>query len=133
MEGATSMKEHPLYDQGLVYVATPYAACPDGIDRACINAAEVTARLLLAGCTVFSPVCHTHPIAVHGAIPPTSHDIWLPFDKAMIDRCDAVVVVTFDGWNVSKGIAFEIEEFRKAGKRVFFMDPISLVLEGVTS
>lgn len=116
-----SEQMEPLY-----YLATPYSKYPKGIERAFIDAATLTGRLLKAGLKVYSPITHTHPIAIYAEIDPLDHDIWLPFDQAMMDKADALLVATMDGWEESKGIGHEIAWFNKHSKPIYALDPITL-------
>lgn len=112
----------------LGYLATPYSKFPGGIDAAFREAASLAARLLGAGYVVYSPVTHTHPIAVHGGLDPLAHELWLPFDEAMMRVCDALLVAMLPGWNESCGIRQEIDWFDKAGKPIYLLKPDSLRL-----
>jgi hypothetical protein len=75
----------------------------------------------------YSPIAHTHPIAIYGKVDPYHHDIWLPFDEAIMQRADACVVMMMPTWRDSKGIAHEIEFFEKHGKPVYYVDPSDLL------
>jgi hypothetical protein len=110
----------------LIYVGTPYSKWADGLDAAFVEAAKLTARLMQSGLKVYSPIAHTHPLAIYGNIDPLDHDIWLPFDGAMMDKADAMIVAMMDGWETSKGVRHEIQVFTEAGKPVFFMSPDDL-------
>lgn len=111
----------------LCYLATPYTKYMGGdIERAFIDAAKLAAELLASGLRVYSPIAHTHPLAIHGNLDPLDHSIWLPFDEAMMDAADCLIVAHMDGWEVSYGIAHEVEFFRKAGKPIFDLDPVTM-------
>lgn len=112
----------------LCYLATPYSRYPNGIREAFEEACRITARLLLAGTKVYSPIAHTHPIATIGGIDPFDHAVWMPFDEAMMRVCDVLIVVHMDSWDISKGIAMEVEYFEKAGRPIFDLDPETLVM-----
>ena len=58
---------------------------------------------------IYSPIAHTHGIAKVGGFDPLDHDIWLPLDEKMMVACDYLVVAKMEGWDTSKGVAFEIE------------------------
>lgn len=109
-----------------VYLATPYSRYPDGLEAAFRDAAKLAARLLELGVRVYSPICHTHPIAIHGELDPLDHSIWLPFDEAMMEACDAIVVAMMPSWKQSKGIKYEIDYFTLEGKPVFYLEPGTL-------
>lgn len=120
--------QHPLCRFGLCYLATPYTKFEAGIDLAFTMAAQLAARLLLEGVKVYSPITHTHPLAVHGGIDPLDLSIWLPFDRAMMERSDILVVAMMAGWEKSTGIAHEIEFFTNAGKPVCYLQPADLTI-----
>ena len=112
----------------LVYLGTPYTKYKDGIEAAFMDAARLAAIMLSAGVKVYSPIAHTHPLAVHGNLDPLDHEIWLPFDRAMMEACAAMVVGMLPGWNESYGVQHEINVFRVAGKPVHFLDPERLTI-----
>jgi nucleoside 2-deoxyribosyltransferase len=128
LSSASAKSIADLRQMGLVYLATPYSKFPDGMEAAFIEAAMLAGRLLLAGVKVYSPIAHTHPIAVYANINPLDHKIWLPFDEAMMEAADALVVAEMRSWSTSFGIAHEIEYFTRADKPVFYLDPERLVL-----
>lgn len=111
---------------GLVYLGTPYSKFPDGIVAAFEQAAALTGRLLTAGVRAYSPIAHTHPIAIYGGLDPLDHTIWLPFDAAIMEKSDAIAVAKMESWERSYGIKHEIEVFTKAGKPVFYLDPVTM-------
>lgn len=117
-----------LQDCPLIYVATPYSKYPRGLEMAARDAAEVMGDLVRLGLKVFSPIVHSHPICVHGDVPALDHSLWLTFDKALMDKSDALLVVHMDGWDESFGIAEETKAFKAAGKPVLHLDPVSLEL-----
>lgn len=108
---------------GYFYLATQYSKHPQGVNAAWQEACRVAASLLRQGVIVFSPIAHSHGIAHCGAIDPLDHDIWIPADKPFMDAARGLIVYRDEGWKNSKGIAIEIEEFKKAGKPVYYLDP----------
>lgn len=112
----------------LCYLATPYTKYPKGIDAAFEHAAALTAGLIRAGVKAYSPIAHTHPVAIHGGIDPLDHSIWLPFDETMMGFADCLVVAHLEGWDTSFGIAEEVKAFEAAGKPIFDLDPDTLQL-----
>lgn len=110
----------------LIYLASPYSKYPDGIWQAFTDVCLVAADLLKAGVKVYSPIAHTHSIAAHGQIDPLDHSIWLPFDQAIMNKSDALVVATMASWGISVGIAHEIADFKARGMPVFYLDPDSM-------
>ncbi len=105
------------------YLASPYSKFPGGIEEA-FNAACYNAALLVAeGVPIFSPIAHTHPIAVAGNLDPLDHKIWLPADRPFIQLAHGLIVLEMEGWRESVGVAHEIEAFRTALKPIVPMTP----------
>ncbi len=115
-----------LKNHGMIYLATPYTKYPGGIDEAFEKAAKVSAALIEAGLSVYSPIVHSHPIATYGEIDHHNLAIWLPFNEAMMKRSDALVVVKMFTWEGSVGIAHEIQYFSNNKKPILYFDPIVL-------
>jgi len=121
------------------YLATPYSRYPVKgflgllcrlpflkhlrLWLAFIAASRQAALLVAAGVKVFSPIAHTHPIAVFSRMDPFSHGIWIPADEPFMDAAYGLIVCMLPGWVQSRGIDIEIKRFRRAGKRVHFMRP----------
>ena len=122
------MTKFPWTGDPLAYLATPYTKFPQGLSGAFVIAARLAARLLKAGVKVYSPICHAHPIAIHGGLGPRDHALWIPFDELMMARCDILIVAHMDGWAQSKGIAHEVEFFTNAGKPIFDLDTTTLTM-----
>lgn len=112
----------------LAYLATPYTKYADGIEQAFIDAAKLAARLLVSGIKVYSPIAHTHPLAIYGELDPLDHAIWMPFDEAMMDAASVLIVAQMDGWDRSKGVLHEIEFFHARQKPIFGLMPESLIM-----
>lgn len=112
----------------LSYLATPYTKYPDGPEQAFRDAASLAARLLRIGLKVYSPIAHTHPIAVYGNIDPLDLSIWLPFDEAMMIAADVLIVAHMAGWKESRGIAHEIQFFEESHKPIFDLEPKTLLM-----
>lgn len=128
LEHARNDAPADLKQFSLCYLATPYTKYPAGIDLAFREAAEIAAALLKEGIKVYSPIAHTHPLALYGKLDPLDHKIWLPFDQAMMDASDALVVAHMSGWDQSFGVAHEIKVFAEQGKPIFDLDPKTFAL-----
>lgn len=112
---------------GYWYLATPYSKYPEGIEAAFRDACKVSARLIEAGVRVFSPIAHSHPIAVHGNLNPLDHDMWLPVDAPMMRGAYGLLVAKLPTWESSYGISVEIDAFRQANKPVTFLETEGLL------
>ena len=113
----------------VAYLGTPYTLFPRGIEAAFIEASKLAARLIQSGVNVYAPISHTHPIAVHGGIDPLDQQLWYDFDKAMMSKCDVLIVAHMDGWEQSTGIAHEVAFFAEQGRPIFDLDPGTLRME----
>lgn len=104
------------------YLATPYSKWADRRE-AWRQAVIAAADMIKAGVPAFSPIVHSHPIALIGKIDPLDHEIWLPADAPLMAAARGLVVYQMDGWDESYGVAVEIDAFRAAGKPVIFWRP----------
>lgn len=114
--------------KGFWYLGSPYTRYAGGRRAAFLRASEVAADLMCRGVVVFSPIAHSHPIAVHGALDEIDLDFWLEQDQPLIDAAAGMIVAMMPGWRDSKGTAYEIAEFKKAGKPYYFLDPETMEL-----
>jgi hypothetical protein len=124
-----SKEKEGMKDLGLIYLASPYSKYPLGLEKAFQHVSAIAGAMLKRGALVYSPIAHTHPIAKFAHIDPYALDVWLPFDEAIMNVCDTLVIATMRGWPESKGIAHEIEFFRTQAKPIYLMDPFTLELE----
>lgn len=108
---------------GFYYLGSPYSKYHGGLDAANTAVCIEAARLVRSGVSVFSPIAHTHPIAVIGGIDPFDADLWLALDRPMMDAACGLIALQMDGWLQSRGLAHEIDVFRAAGKPIVWMEP----------
>ena len=105
----------------MIYLASPYSHPDPAVMEERFRAVcRVSAKLMLGGTLLFSPIAHTHPIAVAGELP-RGWDFWHAYDKWFINNCDAVWVLMLDGWENSKGVSAEIAIAREIGKEVIYL------------
>lgn len=106
----------------MIYLASPYSHPEVVVREQRFHAAcRAVAALLASGLTVFSPIVHGHPLVDHGL--PTDWPFWERFDRDHMTRCDEVVVLMFDGWRESVGVAAEIRIAGELGKPVRYLAP----------
>jgi hypothetical protein len=110
----------------LTYLASPYTHPRAHVrvkryQQVCIAAG----RLLGRGEFVFSPIAHSHPIAlVHNL--PTDWRFWAEYCRATLGRCSKVAVLMLDGWRESVGVSAEIKLAGELGIAVEYLDPETL-------
>lgn len=106
----------------LIYLATPYSHEDHAVMEARFSkACEIAGELMQKGELVFSPIAHTHPIAVRCDLP-RGWDYWHKYDFAMLQASGKLLVAKMEGWEQSKGIAGEIEIAKKLGIPVEFLE-----------
>ena len=91
----------------MIYLASPYSHPDADVRRDRFEAAcRVAAGMMRAGDLVFSPIAHSHPIAVHGGLP-LDWEFWKPWDRWALAHCDRFAILTLDGWQESRGVTAE--------------------------
>ena len=105
------------------YLGTPYTKFPGGLECAFVMACKLTAFLAARGVPVYSPIAHSHPVAVHGALDAVDHHFWVRFDRPMVEAAGGLIAVMAEGWEESRGLKHEIEQFKLQGKPVLCWDP----------
>jgi hypothetical protein len=93
----------------LVYLGCPYSHHDPAVMAERFEAVNLAAgHLMCLGIHVFSPISHTHPIALAGSLP-RGWDFWREYDTLMLSACRAMVVLTLGGWMNSVGLAAEMK------------------------
>jgi hypothetical protein len=106
------------------YLASPYSKYPDGLEAAFVEVAKQAALLIRHKIPVYSPIAHTHPIAIHGGMDPLDHSIWLPADLPLMRSAyRGLIVCKMATWDQSDGIGEEIKEFGALKRRIIYMEP----------
>lgn len=110
--------------QKLVYLASPYSHADAAVmQRRFEIVKECTAALSRMGHVIFSPILHSHQMAVDHALPPDWEGFWKPIDTVFLHKADVLWVLTIDGWRVSRGVTEEIQIMQDAKKDIFFLHP----------
>lgn len=110
---------------GFLYLASPYSHASPAIREERFNAVcRATAKLMLEGRFVFSPIAHSHPVDLCMGSP-QSGDFWKAQDVPILRHASELVVLKLAGWEESPGIAWEIDLARKMHIPVTYMEPIA--------
>lgn len=100
-----------------IYLAIPYT----GNEKDSFEFANKTAgELISQGHIVFSPISHTHPIAVCCGLP-KDWEFWRKFDEAFIAWADELWIANFGDWRKSTGVKSEIEIAERLNKPVYYI------------
>jgi hypothetical protein len=104
----------------MIYLATVYSHPDPAVMEARFDiACRIAGAMMRRGDLVFSPIAHTHPIAVRCELP-RGWEFWQQYDHDMLTAAASVVVAKMDGWQDSKGVAGEIKLARQMGIPVEF-------------
>jgi hypothetical protein len=115
METRQSIRENDIpslrYDlprDELIYLASPYSHPDPEIRRWRYDAAcYATAKMIIMGYKIFSPIINNHPLVRYGVA--TEWEAWIDYDKKMLELCKGgLIVLMLDGWNQSAGVAGEV-------------------------
>ena len=105
----------------IFYLASPYTKYGQGTEAAFEEACKAAGELMQRGMFVFSPIAHSHPIAVHAKIDKTDRSFWMPLSLAILFECDQLLVLKMPGWQESVGIIQEIRYAEKLGKPISYL------------
>ena len=107
----------------MIYLASPYSHPDESVRQARFEAAcRAAADLVRQGLVVFSPIAHSHPIAVQGHLP-VDWDFWQGECEPFVRVCESVLVLQLEGWEDSRGVQAEIALAKELGKCVEFIKP----------
>ena len=110
----------------MIYLASPYSH-PDAevLEQRFKEVCRIAGDLMREGEIVFSPIAHSHPIAMTGDLPLAS-EYWEKYNRAWLAACSSLVICMMDGWDMSKGIAAEIRIAKEFSLPVEYLDPYFL-------
>jgi hypothetical protein len=115
--------------KGFYYLATPYSKWVHGLHDANLVAQRLAGALIKAKIPVYSPIAHTHGIAIAANMNPMDHKIWMPADKPIFDAAYGLLIADLKGWRDSKGVAIEIEWAKEQLKPIWVLNPVTLDLK----
>jgi Domain of unknown function (DUF1937) len=107
----------------VIYLASPYSHPERDIRvKRFETVARIAGQLMIEGHIVFSPICHTHPIAEFCDLP-TGWEFWERVDRAYLSKCKKLLVLQIPGWDTSIGIAAEIRIAQEIGIPIEYLIP----------
>lgn len=102
-------------EKSLVYLAVPYThKDPKVVEERFHKVNKVAGKLMSEGLIIFSPISHTHPIAVAGSLP-TDWAFWKNFDTAYLQASKKLIILKLEGWEKSTGVTAEINLAKELG------------------
>lgn len=88
----------------MIYLASPYSDPDAAVRQRRYEAAlTFTKQHLRSGVPIFSPILYGHHLNLG-----TSFQQWLPFNMAILRRCEKLFLLRLEGWKESRGCAFEL-------------------------
>ena len=121
---------------GLIYLASPYSKYPHGIEAAWEDVCEIAGRLMKKGAIVYSPIAHSHPIAMASLeLDHLDHQFWMVQNKAMLDAANTLMIAKMLDWEKSEGIKEEIKKWSDWGKStrsILYLNPTTLEYKDAT-
>lgn len=106
----------------LIYLACPYSHEDKMVMEERFKAVnKLAASLMGEGYYIFSPISHTHPIAIEGALP-RGWEYWEGYDRTIIKACKGLCVFKLNGWKESVGVQAEIKIAQELGIPVDYIE-----------
>lgn len=106
----------------LIYLACPYTdKDPKVMEKRFMAVNRAAGKLMSEGEYIFSPISHTHPIAVISDLP-RNWEFWEGFDRAYLSMCNKLCVLMLDGWENSTGVNAEIEIAKELGLEIEYLE-----------
>ncbi len=78
---------------------------------------------------VYSPIAHSHSVAMAGNLDPMNVDLWYKHNELLMERCDILIVANMIGWRHSEGIAMEVNYFLHLNKPIYDLNPQTLSMK----
>lgn len=106
---------------GYTYLAIPYSHPDPAVREERFQmVCRVAAHLMSLGQVIYSPIAHSHPIALAGELP-VDWEYWKSVAATMIRHAEKLTVVMLPGWDQSKGVAAEIEMAENLGIPISYL------------
>lgn len=106
----------------LIYLACPYThKDPKVMEERFRAVSKLAAAFMSEGFYIFSPISHTHPIAIEGDLP-RGWEYWEGYDRTIIKACKGLWVFKLPGWKQSTGVQAEIKIAEELGIPVEYIE-----------
>ena len=106
----------------LAYLAVPYTSDDPSIKEQRFQIVnKVAGDLIRKGEIIFSPISHTHPIAMACQLP-GGWEYWDKFDRTYLECCYKLYVLKLNGWKESKGVQGEIKIAKELGIEIEYIN-----------
>lgn len=107
----------------LVYLAIPYTHPQAAVRKERYKlVTEIAAYYSKKGHIIFSPITHSHPMAINHNMPGT-WDFWKKIDLEFLSHCHMMMIVALPDWKESVGVLAEKKFAEENGINVVFINP----------
>lgn len=109
----------------MIYIASPYThEVPAVVEQRFLQVTKYAAKLVKQGKTAISPITYGHTL-VQVEEMPTDWLFWRSFCLQILLRCTQVHVLMLPGWDISGGVAAELEVAMLADIPIVYIDPVT--------
>lgn len=106
------------------YIASPYTnPDPKVMEERFQAVSAFTAEQIKHGAVVYSPIAHSHPLAVSYSLR-GDFDFWMNQNYGMLSKASKMIVLCLQGWEESKGVQAEIKFAQMCGVEVVYSDEV---------
>lgn len=113
--------------RSITYLACPYSDPDPQVREKRFRVVNRVASLLIKqGHHIYSPISHTHSIAIQCGLP-LGWEHWEQYDRAFISVSKKMYVLKLDRWEKSAGVTAEIKIAREYGVPVEYLDPVQIL------
>ena len=103
-----------------VYLASPYSDPDPKVEEQRFElVCRFAGEMMRSGDVVYSPIAHSHPIAVRTDLP-REWEYWKRVDQEMLRHASALMVLTIQGWEESRGVTEEISIAKAIGLPIYY-------------
>lgn len=114
----------------MIYIASPYThSDPVIMDYRYRTVRDFTAHMMRKNFIAFSPIVYGHEMAKEHDLP-TDYEYWKRFNDYMMRCSVAMCVLRLEGWEESRGVAYELDFAKELNRSVFHYDPATYDLVG---
>jgi len=104
----------------MIYLASPYTHATEAVMLARYEAARrFTLEGLRGGIPIFSPIVYGHSMEKEIG---TTFEPWAAFNDNMVASCEKFWVLKLPGWELSRGVAHELELAKRLGRIILFFE-----------
>ena len=102
--------------QEMIYLASPYTKLsPSERDEVVSDCKVIVSQF--KNSLIYSPIIYSHQIADS-----YDYDAWIKHGLTILEVCDRMLIYSYTGWMVSKGIKLEVEKMLKLERPVLVID-----------